>query len=206
MGSVSAEPVDPVDPGGAGTSDPVRDGDDPAGPPARGLDARRRYGLLFVAATVIVAADQLTKWWALSALDDGHDIDLFWTLRLHLVFNRGSAFSTGEGFGPLIGVLALVIVVALAVFVRRVDDARVVTVLGVIGGGALGNLIDRIFRNGDGFLGGAVVDFVDLQWWPVFNLADAAIVVGGAALVLVGNRLGARVHDTPAHDVPALDE
>ena len=59
-------------------------------------------------------------------------------------------------------------------------------------GGALGNLADRAFRSGDGFLGGAVVDFVDLQWWPVFNLADAAVVVGGATIVLRGIRGGAR--------------
>jgi signal peptidase II len=52
-------------------------------------------------------------------------------------------------------------------------------------GGAIGNLLDRAFRPGDGFLGGGVVDFIDLQWWPVFNLADSAIVVGAITLFLL---------------------
>ena len=52
-------------------------------------------------------------------------------------------------------------------------------------GGAVGNLIDRIFRDGGGFLGGAVIDFVDLQWWPVFNVADAAVSIGGLLIVFV---------------------
>jgi len=54
----------------------------------------------------------------------------------------------------------------------------------------VGNLSDRLLRAGDGFLGGAVVDFVDLQWWPVFNVADAAVVVGGLMLVLDSMRAG----------------
>ena len=55
-------------------------------------------------------------------------------------------------------------------------------------GGALGNLADRAFRDGQGFLGGAVIDFIDLQWWPVFNVADAAITVGAATLALTLGR------------------
>ena len=60
--------------------------------------------------------------------------------------------------------------------------------LGMILGGAVGNLADRAARAGDGFLGGAVVDFIDLQWWPVFNAADSAIVVAGVILVLTAPR------------------
>ena len=56
---------------------------------------------------------------------------------------------------------------------------------GLVAGGALGNLGDRAFRGDDGFLHGAVVDFIDLQWWPIFNVADSAIVVGGILLVVV---------------------
>ena len=52
-------------------------------------------------------------------------------------------------------------------------------------GGAAGNLVDRIFREGSGFLGGGVVDFIDLQWWPIFNVADAAVTIGGLLLVFV---------------------
>jgi signal peptidase II len=60
--------------------------------------------------------------------------------------------------------------------------------LGLVLGGALGNLADRVFRDGSGFLGGAVIDFIDLQWWPVFNVADIAVTVGGVLLVLTSTR------------------
>jgi signal peptidase II len=136
-----------------------------------------------------VAADQLTKTWALRALDDGA-IDLVGSLRLRLVFNTGSAFSLGEGMGPLLSVLAVVIVVVLVRTGRAVEGTAAVVALGLVVGGALGNLIDRVVRAGDGFLGGAVVDFVDLQWWPVFNLADVAICVGAVLLALTFGREG----------------
>ena len=60
--------------------------------------------------------------------------------------------------------------------------------LGLVLGGALGNLVDRAFREGSGFLGGAVVDFIDLQWWPVFNVADTAVSVGGVLLVFMASK------------------
>ena len=154
-----------------------------------GHDSRRLVVPLLVAAAV-VAADQLTKRWALSALDDPRrTIDLVGSLRFNLVFNTGSAFSAGEGLGVWIALLALVVVVVLAATVRHVPDLRTSIPLAMVGGGAVGNLVDRAFR-GDGFFDGAVVDFVDLQWWPVFNLADAAIVVGGALLLLFARRAG----------------
>lgn len=61
--------------------------------------------------------------------------------------------------------------------------------LGLIQGGAIGNVVDRLFRDGDGFLGGAVIDFLEIgDWWPVFNIADAAIVVGAIAVALLSPR------------------
>tara|TARA_Y100000588_G_scaffold355679_1_gene411160 strand:- start:141 stop:617 length:477 start_codon:yes stop_codon:yes gene_type:complete len=148
-------------------------------------------GALLAGAAVLLL-DQLTKAWALSALDAGRTIDLVWTLRFRLIFNTGAAFSQGEGLGPLLAILVLVVVGLLVRLGARTGDPVARLCIGVIIGGALGNLADRAFRSGDGFLGGAVVDFVDLQWWPVFNLADAAVVVGGATIVLRGMRGGAR--------------
>ncbi len=133
----------------------------------------------------VVGLDQLTKWWALHALDD-RSIDLVWTLRLHLVHNTGAAFSRGEGLGPLLAGLVVVVMLLLVRHAVRTDDPVVHITVGAIAGGALANLIDRVFRAHDGLLSGAVVDFVDLQWWPVFNLADAVIVVGGILMVLRG--------------------
>ena len=60
--------------------------------------------------------------------------------------------------------------------------------VGLVLGGATGNIADRLLRSDDGFLQGAVVDFIDLQWWPVFNVADAAVCVGAVLLVLTAAR------------------
>ena len=136
----------------------------------------------------VIALDQLTKWWALSALAD-RTIDLFWTLRLQLTHNTGASFSIASGSGGLIAILALAVVVAFIVMGRGLEGRWSAAALGLILGGALSNLLDRAFRSGSGgFFGGAVVDFIDPQWWPVFNLADSAIVIGGILLVITTAR------------------
>jgi signal peptidase II len=139
-------------------------------------------------ATAVVALDQLTKWWAERALDDGHVVHVVWTLQLKLVRNPGTAFSLGRSLGPLLGVLAVVVVLILVRVGRMVSNTPTAVALGLVLGGAVGNLIDRIFRAGHGFFGGHVIDFIDLQWWPVFNVADSGIVVGGVLLALVAYR------------------
>ncbi|MCY3631930.1 MAG: signal peptidase II [bacterium] len=150
--------------------------------------SRRHNLVLLGVAAFVVAVDQLTKWWALEALDD-RTIDLVWTLRLHLVHNTGAAFGVGQGLEAVIAVVALVFVIGVAWASwggRRLPLPPVL--LGMVLGGAIGNLADRAVRSGDGLLGGAVVDFIDLQWWPVFNAADSAIVVAGITLVLIAPR------------------
>lgn len=147
----------------------------------------RRWQLLTVC-FVILAIDQLTKAWAISALADS-TVDGPFGSALRLVYNRGSAFSIGEGLGPVFGLLAIAVSIAMFWIVRRVESRAVVLGLGLIQGGALGNVIDRLFRDGDGFLGGAVIDFLEIgDWWPVFNIADTAIVVGGIIVALLGSR------------------
>jgi signal peptidase II len=143
--------------------------------------ARSLGGPLAIAAAVVLV-DQLTKQWALNALEDG-PIDVVWTLRFNLAFNKGMAFSQGTGLGPIIGVVALVVIVVLLVSVGRPSSRVYPLAVGLIIGGAIGNLIDRLFRD-PGWLRGAVVDFIDLQWWPIFNVADMGITIGGALLLL----------------------
>jgi signal peptidase II len=156
----------------------------PGGPVGDGHP--RPWGLLAAVAATVLALDQLTKWWALEALDDG-PVHVGWTLDLSLTFNTGTAFSFGRDLGPVIGLVAVAVVLGLLRTRMATSSPATATAVGLILGGALGNLADRAFRSGgEGFLGGAVVDFVDLNWWPVFNLADAAIVVGALALVAFG--------------------
>lgn len=131
----------------------------------------------------VVVADQATKAWAVSALDGGRVIDVVWTLRFALGYNSGFAFSTGTGWGPWIGVAAVGIVVVMSVAMHRAESAAARWALALIIGGATGNIVDRLLREG-GWMRGRVVDFIDFQWFPVFNIADSAITVGGALLVL----------------------
>lgn len=129
------------------------------------------------------ALDQLTKLWALHALEDS-PIPVVWTLRFDLAYNSGASFSLGTGMGPWIA-LGTVIIVGFLLHAAWSTRSRVAAVaFGLIVGGALGNLADRLLRSGSGFLGGSVVDFIDLQWWPVFNLADVGVVCGAILLIV----------------------
>jgi signal peptidase II len=133
------------------------------------------------AAVAVLALDILTKGWAVSALSDGRDIHIFWTLHFALTHNEGMAFSTGTNIGPFIGMLAIVVIAILVATMRKQSNAMSLVATGCIVGGATGNVLDRVFR-GTGFMDGAVVDFIDLRWWPVFNVADIGIVCGAIAV------------------------
>jgi signal peptidase II len=140
----------------------------------------------------VIALDQLTKWWAVDSLRD-RTIHLVWTIELQLTRNTGAAFSRFVGQGPLIAVGALAIVGYLLWQGRTVSTRLGAVAIGMVLGGALGNLADRAFRGGSGFLQGAVVDFINPQWWPVFNVADACVVIGAILLVAV-NLFGPAAH------------
>ena len=133
------------------------------------------------AALVVLILDILTKGWAMSALSDGRDIHIFWTLQFALTHNEGMAFSTGTNVGPFIGMLAIVVIAILIFTLRKQSSVISLVATGCIIGGAIGNVLDRVFR-GSGFMDGAVVDFIDFRWWPVFNVADIGIVCGAIAV------------------------
>jgi signal peptidase II len=142
------------------------------------LSTRR---LALGAAGAILLADQLTKWWAQRVLAAG-PIDLG-MVRLRLVENSGAAFGLLQGAGSLLALAAVAATVLIVLSIRTVARSSEALALGLILGGALGNLTDRLLR-GPGLADGQVVDFVDLGWWPVFNVADSAISVGAVVLAL----------------------
>jgi signal peptidase II len=141
--------------------------------------AFRRQAILI---GLIVLLDQVTKSWAVSALANGRVIHVVGSLQFSLGFNSGFAFSQGQGIGPLVGVFALIAVLFLLRAVRKATTQLSALGLCAIIAGAIGNIADRFFR-GEGWLHGRVVDFIDLQWWPVFNVADSSITVGACALI-----------------------
>ena len=134
---------------------------------------------------VVLVLDQLTKAWAVAGLDSG-PVHLLGPVRLALVYNRAGAFGLGGAFVPFLAVAALALVLVLATTGSSTTRPLVAVSLGLLLGGAFGNVADRLFR-GSGFLQGGVVDFVDVGFWPVFNLADSAITCG-CFLLLWANR------------------
>ncbi len=156
-----------------------------APPPRRG---RHRHGLLVAAVALgVLVLDQVTKSLALAHLAAG-PVHLIGPLSLALAFNTGIAFSLGASLPGAIVALGAVLVAALAVSVRLVRSPGTAVAVGLLLGGALGNLADRLVRANHG----AVVDFVHLGFWPTFNLADVAVVSGCALLALRAGRRGGR--------------
>ncbi len=154
---------------------PLSDGERPR------RDALRRLLIAGAVAVVVVAVDQATKTWAVHRLSHG-SIHVVWKLDLQLQYNSGAAFSFAQGWAPVLGGLAVVAVIVMLGAVRRVQSTAIAVSLGLVVGGALGNLSDRVFRSNHG----SVIDFVALHFWPTFNVADSCIVVGGimAAVLL----------------------
>jgi signal peptidase II len=133
-------------------------------------------GLMLAVAAAVVAADQLSKLWATHALADG-PVSVLGPVRLALTTNKAGAFGLGGGYVPFLALGALALVVWMALSGEATTRPAASVAAGLVLGGAIGNLVDRVVR-APGFLGGAVVDFIDLRWWPVFNLADTAITCG----------------------------
>ena len=138
-----------------------------------------RAGLVLVC---VVAADQLVKALVTTALERGEQRELVAGIKLVNTRNTGVAFGQLQGGGAIVAVLIAVAVLALLAFVARHAQRRWIWLpAGLLLGGALGNVVDRVRE-------GAVVDFVKLPHWPAFNVADAAITIGVLALLFVMER------------------
>ena len=149
---------------------------------------RRRVGLLVGLAVLVYALDQVSKALAVRELSERAPVELLGgLLTLRLVRNPGAAFGLAEGMTVLFSVVALVVVVAVLRTARRLASLPWALALGLLLGGALGNLTDRLLR-APGPLRGHVVDFLELPNWPVFNVADSAIVVGAGLMALLSFR------------------
>jgi signal peptidase II len=147
--------------------------------------------VILVVAALVVGVDQVSKTWAEDRLRlPRHLVGSLW---LQLTYNSGAAFSLGRGATPVVEAVVVVLVAALAVFGRaasRGASGPALFGIGLLLGGAVGNLVDRVVRDNHG----AVIDFVDIarigdrSWWPIFNLADASIVIGAILVVMSWSR------------------
>ena len=133
----------------------------------------KRWLLVGSVTAAVVAVDQLSKSWAQSHLAS-HSISIFGPVKLRLEYNTGFAFSLGRGHPYIIAMFVLLALAVLAYATFKVAKTTMLIGIALLAGGALGNFVDRIFRNN----GGGVIDFIYLRFWPTFNIADAAVVLG----------------------------
>jgi signal peptidase II len=163
----------------------VTAGDDTVAPAPR----RRRLRLLLSVAGVVLFLDVVTKVLAVRLLTPRQPVSIIGdTVTWTLVRNSGAAFSMGTSYTWILTLVASGVVVGIIWMGRRLVSPWWALGLGMILGGALGNLVDRFFR-APGPLRGHVVDFLSIGWWPVFNVADPA-VVGGAILLVALSLFG----------------
>jgi signal peptidase II len=145
----------------------------------RHADALRAWCWALVCASVVMVIDQVTKQVAVALIDPGHPHQIIFGIDFTNVRNRGVAFGLLGGGGDLVVIVTVAtIVLLLAYFALHATRPGLWLVVGVVIGGALGNLADRVRI-------GAAIDFIDPPLWPAFNLADVAIVGGVAWLALM---------------------
>ena len=143
---------------------------------------------LYAIAWAVWLLDFATKSWALNSLDSRNPVKLIGNfLQLTLFKNSGAAFSLAQGATIVFTIFAIVVVAAIAYYSTKITSFGWSIVLGLALGGILGNLTDRIFR-APGFFTGHVIDWIQLPNWPVFNLADSAIVVAASIAVILSIR------------------
>lgn len=150
----------------------------------RALPGRLVYKTTFVVVALWLVLDQATKVLAVQTLPatgvTGAQLGVF---DLRLVRNPGGAFGI-PGFPGLFLIVTALVIVLVVRALPRTDRLSLAVVYGLVSGGALGNVVDRLVRE-PGFPSGHVVDFIDLGWWPVFNIADIGIVVGAVGIAVL---------------------
>jgi signal peptidase II len=142
---------------------------------------------LFATAWTIWLIDFATKAWALQSLSSQPRKVIGTLLQFTLVYNSGAAFSFATGFTIIFSLLALAVVIATVYFAPKITSRGWQFTIGLLLGGVLGNLTDRIFRE-PSFLSGYVIDWIQIPHWPVFNLADSAICIAAAISFILSMR------------------
>ena len=142
---------------------------------------------IFLTAWTIWLFDFATKHWAISAFDSQPQKILGDLLSFTLVRNSGAAFSFATGFSIFFALLALAVVAAVVYYAKQITSSGWQLTAGLLLGGVLGNLTDRIFRE-PSFLSGYVIDWIQIPHWPVFNIADSAICIAAAISFVLSMR------------------
>ncbi|MFG3114004.1 signal peptidase II [Streptomyces sp. NPDC048197] len=149
---------------------------------------KRRIAALLLVACVVYLLDLGSKLLVVAKLENHEPIQVIGTLlQFSVIRNRGAAFSIGEALTIFLTIIAAAVILVIARVARKLYSLPWAIALGLLLGGAFGNLTDRIFRS-PGVFEGAVVDFIAPAHFAVFNLADSAIVCGGILIVILSFR------------------
>ncbi|WP_407564344.1 signal peptidase II [Streptomyces sp. 184] len=173
--------------GAAGAPD--ADGEAEDGAQEAAARGPRRIGVLLGVAALVYALDLVTKLIVVAELEpDNRSVEVVGDLlRFQVVRNAGAAFGIGESMTVIFTLIAVIVIGVIARLARKLHSLPWAIALGLLLGGPLGNLTDRLFRS-PGFFEGHVVDFIAPEHFAVFNLADSAIVCGGILIVILSFR------------------
>lgn len=178
-------PETPDTPDATDRSGAVEEATPQAAEPESAVSGKRRVAVLVGVAAFAYLLDLLSKIWVVHSLEYHNPIDVFGHyLRLDATRNAGAAFGFGQGMTIVFTIIAVGVVAVIARLSRRLYSVPWAIALGLLLGGAFGNLTDRVFRSPGGFQG-RVVDFIAPEHFAVFNLADSAICCGGVLIVLL---------------------
>lgn len=146
---------------------------------------------LYLVAALIWGLDLSTKIWAVNNLSARNPVEIFGSVfQLTLIRNPGAAFSFATGATVVFTAIAVAAVIVIVYYSSKITSLGWASTLGLLLGGVLGNLTDRLFRS-PGFFKGEVIDWLEITNWPVFNLADSAIVIAAfLAIVLTIRNVG----------------
>ena len=160
----------------------------PSTEPADAAPRRRRVGILVAVSAVVYVLDIVSKLLVVAHLDPDQPVHVIGSLlQLTYTRNSGAAFSIGWGYTAVFSLIAIGVIVVILRLARKLYSAPWAVALGLLLGGAIGNLTDRIFR-APGPFRGWVVDFIQVPHFAIFNLADSAITCGGVLMVLLAFR------------------
>ena len=148
--------------------------------------------IVSLVAASVIAVDQVTKTLAETNLQT-HSVKILGPLSLNLFYNSGVADSIGSGNARIIIIIELLVIAGIILYVRRIRSPGLAVGFGMVIGGALGNISDRLFRHNHG----SVIDFIHTGFWPTFNLADSAVVIGIIVILFASRSKGSAAAGGP---------
>jgi len=194
----STEPADAASAGSPSSPESAEQNAVPVDGPARRKRSSKWTVVFAAVGLLVLGLDQLTKMLALRHLTPGEPVNVIGSfLKFDLIRNSGAAFSLGAGYTPVIATIQITVAIGVIYLSRKLGSAGWAVAFGFLFGGAVGNIVDRIFREPSPFHG-HVVDFLQTPHWAIFNVSDMA-VTSAACLLVIQTLRGIKLDGTREH-------